>query len=442
MALILDFMWVNVFLWIGWFVRERIKILQYIFMPSSVIGGILLLVCGPQVLNIVPISAAVSKYPNFLIIIILTCSVLGSNLDKARIRSYADYTSTMAGMYSVQLLCGVAISAVLSLIWEGMPPNWGIVSIYAYWAGHATAGAAAQVFEAGGYPDFMGIGMIYSSLGLVAALTIGMPLLNWGIRKGYGAFVDKPEKLPPEYFGGLMPVGKRTSIGELRTSGAGISALSFQMTLISMCIMLGYGIRVAGIRYIHPSFKEIADLVLGIIGAIIIWPLMRKFKVDEYVDKKTLSGISGFCLEYLIVAAVATISTTTLVAYFIPILIHALIMLVILVPLYIVTCRAFCRKEWFEKMINMFGQGVGNAATGITLLRCVDSKLESASADASGMGLTIFLPVWVPMIVIGPTIAMSGAGSTIKLMLLGAAFIVLFFGISWFIARLDKKTTS
>lgn len=92
MNLLLDFMILNIFLGLGWIVREKFPVLQRIFMPSSVIGGILLLICGPQLLNIVPISPMIGRYPNFLIIIILTCLVFGSRLDSSRMRSYMDYT--------------------------------------------------------------------------------------------------------------------------------------------------------------------------------------------------------------------------------------------------------------------------------------------------------------------------------------------------------------
>ena len=54
-----------------------------------------------------------------------------------------------------------------------------------------------------------------------------------------------------------------------------------------------------------------------------------------------------------------------------------------------------CREQWFEKMVVVFGQCIGNAATGLTLLRCIDPKTESSAGDAGGMGLFLFMPVAV-----------------------------------------------
>lgn len=438
MTLLLDFMILNLFLGLGWVVREKVPVLQKIFMPSSVIGGILLLLCGPQVLQLVPVSDIMGKYPNFLIIIILTCLVFGSKLDKQRVRSYMDYTTVAAGTYGAMLFFGVGIGALLSKIWTSMPPNWGITAIYSFYAGHGAAGSAAAIFSEGGYPDFMGISMIVATVGLVAALTIGMPLLNWGIRRGYCQFVDKPEKLPKDYFGGPMPKAKQTPIGIVKTSTSGINPIALQMFFISACIMLGYVLRQFGIRYISGYFKNVNDLVLGIIGAIIIWPIMCKTKTDVYVDKKTVSNISGFALEYLIVSAVATISVDAMVSYIVPIVIYCVLMLAVLTFLYVFISSRFCKEQWFEKMVNVFGQCIGNAATGMTLLRCIDPKSESCSGDASGMSLLLFMPVWVGMIAVGPVLAMS-QGGTMKLLVIGGVLMVVFYGIGFFFLNTKRK---
>lgn len=438
MSLLIDFMILNIFLGLGWIIREKIKILQKIFMPASVIGGVLLLIAGPQVLNLVPISPMISKYPNFLIIIILTCMVFGSKIDKTRIRSYTDYTLVAAGTYGVQLFFGVGIGALLSKVWTTMPPNWGITAIYSFYAGHGAASSAATLFEEGGYPDFMGIAMVVATVGLVGALAIGMPLLNWGIRKGYCEFVDKPEKLPDYYYGGPTPKDKQTSIGTTKTSTSGINPIALQMFFISLCIMIGYGLRWAAITYINPYFKNVNDIVLGIIGAMIIWPLMCKTGTDVYVDKKTCSNISGFALEYLIVAAVATISVDAMASYIVPIMIYCVLMLAILTFFYVFMSSKICKEQWFEKMVNVFGQCTGNAATGMTLLRCVDPKSESCSGDASGMSLFVFMPVWVGMIAAGPAIAM-GPGGTWKLMALGAVIMIGAYGAGLLLFNTHRK---
>ena len=418
MDVILSFMIVNVFLLLGMLLREVVPVFKKLFIPASILGGILLLLCGPQVLGLFDITADIKGYPNFLIIIILTCTVFGNRVDKSRIRSYADFTVVNATIYGIQLFCGVGLGYLLSRIWTTLPPNWGIVSVFTFWGGHGAGASSAKIFTDAGYEDYLGIAMVCATVGLIAAMTIGMMIVNWGIRKGHCKFTSTPEKLTPDEYGGILPQEKREPIGLCRTSSAGINSLALQMALIFACIMVGWGIKELGAAFIHPVFLQIDEIVNGIIGALIIWPIMRKAKVDDLVDKKTVNNISGFCMEYLIVAAVGTLRLETMATFIAPITIYCIVMIAIMIVIAVPLGYKFHRDEWFEKMITNYGQCTGSTPTGLALLRCVDPKNESCAADATGVSAAVFMPVYVTMIAFGPVIALSGGG-TLKLMGIG-----------------------
>ena len=44
-----------VFMLVGFFARELLKPLQKLFLPASLIGGLILLSLGPQMLGVVPV---------------------------------------------------------------------------------------------------------------------------------------------------------------------------------------------------------------------------------------------------------------------------------------------------------------------------------------------------------------------------------------------------
>ena len=157
-------------------------------------------------------------------------------------------------------------------------------------------------------------------------------------------------------------------------------------------------------------------------------------KTDVYVDKKTVNNISGLVLEFLIVAAIGTLSISTMVSYAVPILIYSVLMLAVMTVLYVVSCKLFCREQWFEKLALMFGQSIGNSATGLTLLRCIDPKLQSSAGDAGGVFLLLFMPVWVGMIALGPVIAVTGSG-VVTLLAIGAGLWAVFYGIGFLFLR-------
>lgn len=344
-------------------------------------------------------------------------------LTKKRLRSYADFTIVNVIMYGIQLFCGVGLGWILSKVWTSLPPNWGLVGVFTFYGGHGTGASVAKYYTDAGYEDFLGIAMVCATIGLITAMSLGMVLVNWGVRKGHTVCVDKPEKLSTKNYGGIIPAESRDPIGMTRLSPDGINSLALQCGLIFLCILVGWGVKELGATFIHPVFLQIDELVNGIIGALIIWPIMKKFKISEVVDRKTIGSMSGFFLEFLIVAAVGTLRLETMATFVVPISIYCIVMIAIITVTTVYIGYKFQRNEWFEKMITNYGQGTGSTPTGLALLRCVDPKSETSAADACGVCAAVTLPIYVTMIAVGPFFALSESG-TLPLMGIGLALAV------------------
>ncbi|MBQ8091056.1 MAG: hypothetical protein IJ233_09985, partial [Pyramidobacter sp.] len=78
----------SLFLLAGLALREIIKPLQRLFIPASMVGGMLALVCGPQVMNWVAIPKSYGQLSGTLINLILTCLVFGVTINKKRLANY------------------------------------------------------------------------------------------------------------------------------------------------------------------------------------------------------------------------------------------------------------------------------------------------------------------------------------------------------------------
>lgn len=55
-----DMLILAVFMLLGFFVREYVKPLQKLFLPLSLIGGVLLLVLGPQIAGVIEVPESYS----------------------------------------------------------------------------------------------------------------------------------------------------------------------------------------------------------------------------------------------------------------------------------------------------------------------------------------------------------------------------------------------
>lgn len=227
-SLFSDMILIGVFMLAGFFVREIVKPIQKLFLPASLIGGLLALILGQQMLGLVEIPESFSKFSNVLIAPIMAALLFGVTINKKKVVGYMDYICVEQGIYGMQMCVGAGLGALLAVIWPGLPKGWGTMGVFAFQGGHGNAGAAGQTYENLGIPGNMSIGMVLATFGLIMAMLVGMIVVNIGVRKGWTKFVKDAQKQPDWYYGGVLPDDKKTSIGNTVTSSIGINHLALQ----------------------------------------------------------------------------------------------------------------------------------------------------------------------------------------------------------------------
>ena len=71
-----------VFLLAGFVLREIITPLKKLYIPASMLGGILALILGPQVLGLIEIPEAWGSLASPMVNIVITCMIFGITLKK------------------------------------------------------------------------------------------------------------------------------------------------------------------------------------------------------------------------------------------------------------------------------------------------------------------------------------------------------------------------
>ena len=424
-----DVILLGVFLLIGFAVREVVKPIQKLYIPASVIGGALALIAGPQVLGLVEIPESWSSMSGVLINLIMTAMVFGVTIKTDRVRNYIDYALLLLIAYGVQIAVGTGIGALLANIWPGLPYGWGLMGVFAFWGGHGTVSAAGAVFEQFGITDNTGMGMILATIGLIVAIIVGMILVNWGIRNGEAKYLDKSGDKEGPQLSGTFPEEKRPSIGNQTVPSIGINSLALQLGWLLLSLFVGMKL-VGWLCTLIPALSQIPTQVRGLIGAVIVWPVMCRLQLDRYADVKSVHTISNFCLELVVCSAIATLRLDLVTSYLVPIIILSAVQVVIMVFITLYICRHLCRTDWLEKGLLSFGQGTGNTATGLALVRCVDPNTRSSAFEASGIGSTLILPVTGTFPALMPILIMTsmtqvigiGAGIMIVCLIAGRLF--------------------
>lgn len=395
-----------IFLLIGAVLRNVIKPLRSLYLPSGLIGGAIALILGPQVLGVITIPENWPSMASPMINIVLTTTLFGIAISKEKMKSYAGAISANLTSYFSQLAMGVVAAIGLQKIWTGLPKEWGVMTVFTYWGGHGAATSSGTLFEELGVDGMLSIGLILATLGLVIAMLAGMVWVNIGVRKGWAPALDLGKKGQGGRKNDYIPEAEQKSLGKARMASDSINGLALQMCFVFLSMWLG-GLIFGGLAKVIPATKDIPSLLYGIVGAIIVWTVMRKTGTDKYADKVAVDNIGGVALEICICSATATLDLNFFATYLIPILIHMAIIIVLMSVLCMVFMRRWFGENWFPLALMFYGAGLGSTPSGLALARCVDPDVKTESWEAFGVSQGCFVPFTSTFVAIWPVIAVK-----------------------------------
>jgi ESS family glutamate:Na+ symporter len=408
----------------GHILRMKLKVLQRLYLPSCVIGGIFALI----VLQFVPLetkdawTAGWSKLPGFLINIVFACLFLGIKIPS--LKQVWDRSSTQVAYGQIvawgQYVVGVgAWLLLLRWIWPQLPAMFGGVLPVGFEGGHGTAGGLGPVFDQYDWLAGKDFALASATFGILGAIIVGMILVNWAARKGYTVKYAEPVDMTEDDTIGVIPVGQRPSAGRLTVNSDAIESTSLHLAIVGLACLIGYVMK-QGLLMVESSSEGLAELgllrgfplfPLCMIGGIIIQLWEDKFDKHNLIDLGIMRRIQNTALDFLVVAAIATIKLSVVAQGLVPLLI-----LVGLGILWNVCCVVFLAKRvfpdsWFERAIAEMGQSMGVTATGLLLLRVVDPDYKTPAADAFACKQIVHEPfmgggLWTGMAI--PLLAVKG----------------------------------
>ena len=424
----ISFLALCVLLGIGYALRQRLFFLQRLYLPASVIAGLagLAAIQGFQAAgHPVPAdwTAGWSQLPGILINVVFACLFLGVDIPGfSRIWKSAGrqlgYGQILAwGQYVV----GLGLLLVLLGPVFGMNPLFGAVLPVGFEGGHGTAGGLGPVFEQMGWADGKDFALASATVGIVSAIVAGMALINWAIRKGYVSQKKPPqENVEDEDWTGIIAKGRRPSAGRLTVSGDVIESLSLHLVVVALAVWLGMVFKwgLLGIEGWVPVLARHRLLAgfplfpLCMLGGLLVQLLADRFDTRGHIDPGLMRRIQNTSLDFLVVAAIATIRLDVVLAGWLP-----LAILMVAGILWNVGCLVWLARRvfpdvWFERGIAEMGQSMGVTATGLLLLRVVDPEYKTPAAEAFAckqlmhepfMGGGLWTGMAIPMIAaVGP----------------------------------------
>lgn len=433
-ACLMDLFYASLFLFVAQILRKKLKILQNLYIPASLLAGILAMICGKEFTGIVPFSGQAGTYSSVLIIPLFACIGLGYKEKKASLKetisrsrdSFFSFCHSELYQYGLFIVIGALLC---KYFFKDLNPAAGYLLPSGFNGGHGTATSIGALMEAEGFEGAQGIGLTFATVGLLFGIIGGVISINIAIRKKSTKFVKTLAETPEEMRTGWVPKDKRESIGEGTMSSASIDPLGWHIVVICVVSGLGYMMNLWFTKWTH---FNIPALTWALVFGYLMQFILNKCGIGDYVNRKVVTRISGTVTDYLVFFAFQTIRKDIIAEnWAFLVIMCVLAMLFTLFYLWVLGPMCF-NSNWFERSIYMFGMYTGVAATGYTLLRIVDPEGESRAFEE--YGLTIISTVALNPIIIAslPAVAARNGGASalgIGLGILGAGVVVTILAI-------------
>lgn len=383
---------IGLLLVIATLIRLKFSLFRRAFIPASLLAGILGLISGPHVLNLIPsdMMSSIGALPGQMITIVFACMLLGvKNKSSGKTVSH-NFLAGLGWLYSCSFLQVGIICLLGALLFTpllGVNPLFGSVFEIGFAGGHGTAGGMLEVFKELNWADGGDVGKTTATLGLMLGIFGGIGIINYGARKSYTKVITEPAG--PNHGKEIFPEGEREAAAYTTVSQDVVEPFALHMGVIGIAILIGWFV----IQTVKAVFHYSLPLFpFAMIGGWILNAIIQRTSLKALFDRAIFQRIQGMALEVLVVGAMASISIPVVLSYWLPLLIGAIAIFLMMLLLFFHLTPHIFTDNWFEHGIIRFGAFTGVAAVGYMLLRTADPKMETDAGTVYALGSPFMSP--------------------------------------------------
>ena len=375
--------------------KKVIRPLQASLIPTSVLGGLLLLIAA-TIYRIITGNAMFdteffgNNGSSNLEIITYHTLALGfiatafksaqGKLTKKRVGEIFNTGVTTVSTYLLQGIFGLGISILAAFIIPGFFKAAGILLPFGYGQGTGQALNYGGIFENDyGFVGGKSVGLTIAALGFLSASIGGVIYLNILKKKGkVKTEIGGEQALRSEDIQGEGEIPMQESIDKI-TIQVALVALGY---LVAYMIMYLLGLLAPGMRSVIFGFNFLIGVLSAALIKLVLNGLKKKNVIKkEYVNNFLMTRVSNFFFDIMVVAGIAAIRLHVLKNYWVVILIMGAVGLV-LTFIY----NHYVAKKLFpdyaeEQFLMMYGMLTGTASTGVILLREIDGEFKTPASD-------------------------------------------------------------
>ena len=380
---------------VGNTLRRKIPLLRNSLIPTSVIGGAVLLIVaaiykaitGNVMFDTAAFGGNGTENLEIITYHALALGFIASSLkysdkpvNKKRLAEIFDTGVTTVSTYLLQAVVGMTITIVASLVFiPGFFKAAGLLLPFGYGQGTGQALNYGIIYEGLGFKGGAAFGLTIAALGFISAAIGGVIHLN--IRKTNGKLQKSSRDDGSRYHEDIE------TEGEIPMQES-VDKMTIQISLIIAAYVIAYVImHVLGL--ILPGMKATIygfNFLLGVVGAIIVKGvvgLLRKTGLmkRKYIHNFLMTRTSNFFFDLMVVAGVAAIRLDELQSYWGVVIILGIVGALITYGYLRIVCKKLFPDYEEEQFLMMYGMLTGTASTGTILLREVDGEFRTPAAD-------------------------------------------------------------
>ncbi len=379
---------------VGNILKKSIALLRKSLIPTSVIGGTVLIIIAAIYKGItgdVMFDTAIFCSKGTATLEIITYHTLalgfiassfksmGGKLTKKRTTEIFNTGVTTVSTYLLQGIVGMAITMIAAFIITDFFEAAGLLLPFGYGQGTGQALNYGNIYETQfGFTGGKSFGLTIAAFGFLSASFGGVVHLNIIRRKGKIKNTDSKNKLNNEKIEHENEIPMQESIDKLTIQ----IALIFLAYAVTYLLMFLLGMAISGMKSTIYGF----NFLLGVLSTTLVKTVMNLLKKKrvirkEYVNSFLMTRISNFFFDIMVVSGIAAIRLDILGKYWGILLILGIVGLIITYVYNRIVAKALFPEYQEEQFLTMYGMLTGTASTGIILLREIDGDFKTPAAD-------------------------------------------------------------
>ena len=397
---------------VGFILRVKLRILQVLFIPASIAGGLVGLAIvqtanqfqtDPSAVDpgwltgclnwiSVDLIRQLKPWPGWLIAVVFAGLFLERKSQPFR------NSIGKAGREGLMVWIIVLGQTALGLLatWLLIQPNFDVPNSFGmlietgFAGGHGTAAAMGPILESDPVNLNAGLdlGIFMATVGLVFGVVSGIVYVNLAVRRGW----TRAGKVKIPVLNGLearadpQPVARGTVRSEV------IDPVVFQALILATAVVVGLVLH-AVVMQLFPSTENFPLFIYTLIGGLIVRRSMDALRIGDLIDPASIRRLSSAAMEFLVVSAIVSLNVQAVIG-----LIGPLSILLVVAFVWTGFCLLYVSRRllpadyWFELGIINYGMSTGTTATGFVLLRILDKDMDSGAAEDFAMAAPLSAP--------------------------------------------------